>query len=42
MLMEIDHTKYVSNTDFEKAVAGHIAKILNLQDMASKNNEVKF
>ena len=33
---EIDHIMYASNTDYEKVVAGHIAKIMNLQDMASK------
>ena len=32
---EIDHTVYASNLNYEKAVAGHIAKFLNLQDMAS-------
>ena len=36
---EIDHTVYASNSNYENAVAGHIAKILNLQDMASKCNE---
>ena len=39
---EIDHTVYASNSNYEKAVAGHIAKILNLQDMASKCNEEKI
>ena len=28
---EIDHTIYASNLDYEKPVAGHIAKVLNLQ-----------
>ena len=38
---EIDHTAYALNLDYEKAVAGHIANVLNLQDMVSKNNEEK-
>ena len=38
---EIDHTMYASNSNYKKAAAGHIAKVLNLQDMASKNNEEK-
>ena len=39
---EIDHTTYASNSNYEKEVAGHIAKVLNLQDVASKNNEEKI
>ena len=39
---EIDHTVYASKSNYEKAVAGHIAKFLNLQDMASKCNEEKI
>ena len=39
---EIDHTTFASNSDYEKAVAGHIAKILDLQEMASKNNKRKI
>ena len=42
MPKEIDHTVYASNSNYEKAVAGHIAKILNLQEMASKCNEEKI
>ena len=39
---EIEHTLYASNTDDKKAVAGYIAKFLNMQKMASKNNERKI
>ena len=39
---EIDYTMYASNPYYEKAVADHIAKILDLQEMASKNNKRKF
>ena len=38
---EIDHTAYALNTNYEKAVVGHMAKNLNLQEMARKNNERK-
>ena len=34
---EIAHTTYVSNNNFEKAVTGHIANILILQELAIKN-----
>ena len=33
---------YASKSTYEKAVAGHIAKILNFQDMASKCHEEKI
>ena len=39
---EIDHTVYASNSNYEKAVAGHIANFLNLQDVVSKCNEEKI
>ena len=39
---EIENTMYASNSNYKKAVAGHIAKVFNLQDMASKNNEEKI
>ena len=39
---EIDHNVYASNSNYEKAVAGHIEIFLNLQDMASKCNEEKI
>ena len=39
---KMDHTVYASNSNYENAVAGHIAKFLNLQDMASKCNEEKI
>ena len=39
---EIDHTMYASNSNYKKAVAGHIAKVLYLQDLESKNNEEKI
>ena len=40
---EIGHTTYALEKRLQKkAVAGHIAKILNLQEMASNNNEVKY
>ena len=39
---EIEHITYASNLDYEKEVAGHIAKVLDLQDKPSKNNEDKI
>ena len=42
MTEELDHTMYASNSNYEKAVEGHIAKVLNLQDMTSKKNEEKI
>ena len=39
---KIDHTIYASSFDYKKAVAGHKEIFLDLQDMASKNNENKI
>ena len=39
---EIDHITYAFETDYETAVAVHIAKVLNLQEAVSKNNKEKF
>ena len=35
---EIEHTKHGSDSDYEKAVAGHISKMISLQELAGNRN----
>ena len=35
---EIEHTRYGSNEDYEKAVAGHLEKMLGIQEQALEKN----
>ena len=35
---EIEHTTYGSDSDYEKAVAGHISKMISLQELAGSRN----
>ena len=42
LLEEIEHTRYGSDVDYEKAVAGHIEKMLVIQERALEKNAALF